>query len=102
MKIMSTVTTEDGQTFTGTAVQIVQQMRNTQWGLPVLKRDYKREVIDRVEQMTAGTNRGGPGPRGYVTAPAFIEFLLQRGVITIAHDTMESARAFGASAPATG
>lgn len=50
---MLRVTTEDGDVFEGDSEkEIVVQMRNTQWGAPVVKREYMRDVVERVENMT--------------------------------------------------
>lgn len=50
---MLKVTTEDGEVFVGEDEKdVVRQMRNTQWNAPIHKRDYIRDVVERVEDMT--------------------------------------------------
>ena len=82
------VTTNDGVVFTGAdAAEIVRQMRNTEWGEPVLKRDYISSVLARVMSMTRVT------PLVPVLQPAraekFLGYLQQVGLITTRWEDFE-------------
>lgn len=50
------IQTTDKIVFEGTdAKEIVRKMRDTQWGAPVLKREYMEEVKDRLSGMPGST-----------------------------------------------
>lgn len=73
-----TLTTPDGLQFTGkTANAVVRQMRAMRWGLPLVKRDYKREVLERVAQQSGVSF--GPTPN-YLSSLALLEFIHRTGV----------------------
>lgn len=75
--MMLRVRTDDGQTFTGVdAKEVVRQMRNTQWGAPVLKRDYMIEVAERVSGMTGE-------PVDTTNVDTFLLSLAYAGVLTM-------------------
>jgi hypothetical protein len=73
------IQTTDGLVFEGAdAKEIVRKMRDTQWGAPVLKREYMEEVRDRLN--------GAPGMTEIVIdrgADAFLSSLVTNGLIRI-------------------
>lgn len=76
------IQTTDGYVFEGAdAKEIVRKMRDTQWGTPVLKREYMEEVRDRLN--------GAPGTTEIVIdrgADAFLASLSASGLIRIIPD----------------
>lgn len=76
------IQTTDGYIFEGAdAKEIVRKMRDTQWGTPVLKREYMQEVADRVT--------GAPGMTKIVIdqgANAFLASLSANKLIRIVPD----------------
>lgn len=77
---MLKIETSDGEVFVGEgAVEVVQQMRNTQWGVPQVKREYMIDVVERVESMTGVLM--DPDVENSMTAEDFIVYLCTAGVV---------------------
>jgi hypothetical protein len=76
------IQTTDGFVFEGEdAKEIVRKMRDTQWGAPVIKRDYMEEVKDRIS--------GAPGSTEIVAdqgADAFLASLVSNNLIRFVPD----------------
>lgn len=71
--------TKDGDTFAAeTHAEIVLQMRNTQWGIEQVKREYMVDVVERVEDMTGVL--ADPLTESF-TAQEFLEYLCYAGVM---------------------
>lgn len=69
--------TNDGTTFQGaTAANIVQQMRDTQWGQQQVKRDYIADTAERVAMLTGQ-------PIDTTDATTFLLGLAHAGLVTL-------------------
>ena len=76
------IQTTDGIVFEGQdAKEVVRKMRDTQWGAPVIKREYMEEVKDRLSGMPGST--GIIHDRG---AAAFLASLAGNGLIRVVPD----------------
>lgn len=80
------IQTTDGYVFEGAdAKEIVRKMRDTQWGAPVLKREYMVEVRDRLSGADATPIVADKGADAFLASLVFaklIRFVPENEIIT--------------------